>query len=97
MTAFGRRSGADVSLARGLERREVLGGVIGGAGQWACGHEEKTFRVGDALIRLELLGCDKAVNGRMLPRRLEILADGEEIDARLAQICLLYTSPSPRD
>ena len=73
-------------MARGLEPREVLRRVIGGAGQRACGHEQEAFLLGDALIRLKFLRRDKAVNGRMFAGRLEILADGEEVDRGRAQI-----------
>ena len=77
---------AERGLARSLEPREVLRGMIGGAGQWAGSHEQEAFLLGDALIRLELLRRDKAVNGRMFAGRLEILADGEEVDRRRAEI-----------
>ncbi|ODR96369.1 hypothetical protein AUC69_14435 [Methyloceanibacter superfactus] len=72
--------------ARGLEHREVLGGVIGGPGQRTGGDEEEAFLFAQALIVAELVRGDEAVDGRMLAGRLEILADGEEIDAGGSEI-----------
>ena len=37
-------------LARGLEPREIFGGMIGGAGQRTGRHEQEAFLLGDALI-----------------------------------------------
>ena len=60
-------------------------------------HDEKTASAakkrpsenpyaGDRLVGLELLGGNEAFDGVMLSARLQILADGEEIDVGGAQV-----------
>ena len=49
---------------------------------------------GAKLVVLPENGCLMADTHQ---RRLAVAARGDEVAARLADICLLYTSPSPRD
>ena len=60
--------------------------MIGRAGQWARGDEQEAPRLALGAEIVELLRRDEAVDGGMLAGRLEILADGEEIDVRRAEI-----------
>src|SRR6185312_2144416 len=67
--------------ARRLQPREVLAGVVRRAGQRRGRHHQETLGVGDRLQRLELVRRHEALDRGMLARRLQVLADGEEVDS----------------
>ena len=60
---------------------EIVVGMVGRARQRAGGDEKKSLRKADTTETFEFLRGDVARNGRMLRRRLKILADSEEIDS----------------
>src|SRR5688572_33470656 len=68
------------SGTRRLKTREVGIRVIAGARQRARGDEQEALRLGRALVAIELFGRDEALHLGVLARRLQVLADGEEID-----------------
>ena len=72
--------------ARGPKLREVFARMIGGARQRARRHHQKPFRACDRFQRFELVRRPEARHRRVLAARLQILADGEEIDIRRAKI-----------
>src|SRR4029077_10399215 len=80
------RLSAERRWARDLEFGEVLGGMVRGSGQRARGHQQEALVFGDALMRLELVRRDETIDGGVLPGRLQILADGEDVDIDGAEI-----------
>src|SRR5262249_17946920 len=80
------RSASDPRFPRRPQAREILARVMGGARERRGGDHEEALGEGDRLVSLELLGCNEAHHWMMPSGRLEILADGEEIDLRGAQV-----------
>jgi len=74
------------TLASGLEPREIVAGVMRRSSERARGDHEKALGVGDRLVGLEFLWCDELLDLVVLARRLQVLADGDEIDVGSAQV-----------
>src|SRR5581483_4368528 len=77
---------AECGMPDRLEAGEILSGMMRRAGERARCDEEKAPSLGGALVSVELFRRDEAVDRGMLPSRLEILPDGEEIDVGRAEI-----------
>src|SRR5688572_5994007 len=78
--------GAETGQPRRLQPREVLARMMRGARERSRGDEQEALRHRHRLKRLELVGRDEAHHGMMLARRLQVLADGEEVYVRRAQV-----------
>src|SRR3546814_2652594 len=78
--------------ARAAELLEILRGMIGGARERRRRDHQEALAVGHVGIGLELLRRHEPVERMMLRRRLEVLADGEEIDIGAAQRSEEHTS-----
>ena len=72
------------------QRVQAMRVVSGELAAWTCALREKLIRAG-ALIEASLDFADEEVPEDVPPEVFQLLADVR------AQICLLYTSPSPRD
>ncbi|MPL92900.1 hypothetical protein SDC9_39024 [bioreactor metagenome] len=74
-------SGAAELLETGrAQPGEVVAGVIARTGQRRCRDHQEALAIGGALVLLELVGRHEPVDGVVLGRRLQILADGQEVD-----------------
>ena len=60
---------------------KVFAGMIGRPRQWRGGHHQEAFGPGDLFVSGKLIWADIAVNCGVLPRRLQILPNSQEIDA----------------
>ncbi|ENN87038.1 hypothetical protein RHSP_12697 [Rhizobium freirei PRF 81] len=65
---------------------EIVAGMMRGARQRARRHHEEALGVSHGLVGLELFRRDEAHHLVMLARRLQILADGQEVDVGCAQV-----------
>ena len=85
----------ELGLTRGTHLREIVAGVIAGAGQRRGRDEQEALGPGDRGIAVERLGRDEFGDLRMPRRRLKILAHGEEIDVGRAHVVhhLMYLEP----
>src|SRR4051812_8099158 len=81
-----RPSAARPGEAGRLEAREVLAGVMRRAGQRRRRDEQEALGVGGGLVALELVRRDEPQHRVMLASRLEVLADGQEIDLGRTQV-----------
>src|SRR5262249_14762866 len=68
------------------EAGKVLASMVRGSRQRRSGGHQETFGEGNRRIGLELVGFDETHDRVMPPRRLQILANREEIDIGAAQI-----------
>ena len=66
--------------------REIVAGVMRRARQRRRRHHQEALGIGHRLVGLEFVRRHEAHHFVMLARRLQILADGEEIDIGRAQI-----------
>ena len=71
---------ASAAARAALQPGEIVAGVIGRAGQRRGRHHQKPLAERLPAIGLELVRGDEAGDRVMLRRRLQILADGQEID-----------------
>src|SRR3546814_11248309 len=86
--------------ARGAELLEILRGMIGGARERGRRDHQEALAVRHVGIGLELLRRHEPVERVVLRRRLEVLADSEELDLGAAPVVpdlhhLLPTPPPP--
>ena len=72
--------------SRGAQRGEIGVGVVGAAGQRRGGDQQEPLGAGQRGVVGEFLGRDEAIDRGVLHRRLQVLADGEEIDVGDAQV-----------
>ena len=77
---------ASVSRPSGAQRGEIGVGVVGAAGQRRRGDQQEALGAGDRGVFGEFLGRDEAVDRGVFHRRLQVLADGQEIDVGDAQV-----------
>ena len=85
--AVGRASTRRGGPARRAQRGEVGVGVIGAAGQRRGGDQQEALAArAQARVVGEFLRRDEAVDRGVLHRRLQVLADGQEIDVGDAQV-----------
>src|SRR6476661_6277401 len=73
-------------LARSLEAGKVLGRMVRGPRQRARRHKQEAPRLSGGAQLREPLRRHEAMNSGVLARRLQILADGEEVDLASSQI-----------
>ena len=73
--------GMKIMEYRGLVFGEVVAGVVRRTRQRAGRHHQEALGPGDRLIGLELFWRDEAVDGGVFARWLQVLADGDEVDA----------------
>src|SRR5438105_10655617 len=73
-------------LTGSFKAREVLTCMIGRTRERACRYHEKALRSRHRLQCCEFIWWNEALHRRMFSGGLEILADGEKIDPRVAQI-----------
>src|SRR6185312_16759855 len=71
---------------RSLERGEILAGVMRRAGQRTGRDEQEALGLGDGGVGGKLVGRHEADHRMRLAGRLQVLADGEEIDVRRAEV-----------
>src|SRR5690606_4946747 len=79
-------SESEFGLTRLAQRGEILAGVVGRAGERARGNQQETLGLGDCGVGFEFLGRHVFFDLVVLAGGLQVLADGEEIDVRHAQI-----------
>ena len=72
--------------ARRFQPREVVAGVVRGAGERRGRDEQEALGEADRGVSANSSGVTKRINRMMLRRRLQILADGEEIDPGRAHV-----------
>jgi hypothetical protein len=82
------RGFADYELRqpRRPQPREIVARVVGRPRERRRRDHQEALAVGGLLVGRELLGRDEAVHRVVLGRRLQVLADGQEIDARRAHV-----------
>src|SRR3954468_11591243 len=74
------------TFARRLQSSEILAGVMRRPRQRRRRHHQKALGEGDRLQRLEFVRRHEPYYRVMLAGRLQILADGEEVDAGRTEI-----------
>jgi hypothetical protein len=72
-------------FAGGAQLRKILISMIGGPRQRRRGHQHEALGIGDGFEPLELIGRPEPIELVMFGCRLQILADGQEIDDAAAR------------
>src|SRR3569833_4682504 len=79
-------SATQLRLSRGPQAREVLAGMVRGAGQRARRHHQEALGPRDRFVGLELFRRDEAIDGGVLAGRLLVLVVGVEVDVGRAHV-----------